>query len=385
MKSLNAGLIGYKFMGKAHANAFRQVNHFFQAPAKIGLRSICGRDESQVSKAMETLGFDSYDTDWKSLVKRDDIDFVDIAAPGNFHMEMAICAAEHKKHVFCEKPLAFNVKDARKMLKAAGDNGIRHQVGFNYRFAPAVRLAKRLIDEGRIGEIYHFRGQYLQDWIVNPDFPLNWRLDKKIAGSGAHGDINAHLIDLARYLVGDFHKVVGMQKTFIKNRPLAEMSAGLTAKGISGRTGEVTVDDASLFLAEFENGATGTFEATRLATGRKNGMSLEINGSRGSIRFAFERMNELQYYSVDDDPHILGFRTIQATDASHEYAPNWWPVGHILGYEHTFVHEFYEFVQCIVGERNCSPDFHDGMKCNQVLDAVDCSITEGQWINVAEI
>ncbi|MFO7612641.1 MAG: Gfo/Idh/MocA family oxidoreductase [Clostridia bacterium] len=383
MQTLNAGLIGYKFMGRAHSNAFRQVNHFFDAKAKIGLKSICGRDEESVSAAAGKFGFESYNTDWKTLIKRDDIDFVDITAPGNMHMEIAMMAAAEKKHVFCEKPLAMNAREAKEMWIAAEAAGIRHQVGFNYRFVPAIRLAKRLIDEGKIGTIYHFRALYLQDWIVDPEFPLVWRLDKKIAGSGANGDINAHIIDLARYLAGDIERVVGLQKTFITKRPIVEMMDGLRATGVdSSIYGDVTVDDATLFLAEFENGALGSFESTRFATGRKNSMSFEINGSKGSIKFEFERMNELLYYNNDDPSYQRGFKLISATESEHEYAGNWWPPGHIIGYEHTFVHEMYEFVQAIAGGSNASPDFKDGYECCRILDAIDISAAEREWVNV---
>ena len=383
MKILNAGLIGYKFMGRAHSNAFRQVNHFFNADALIIPKVLCGRNEKSVSDAAVKFGFETYETDWKALVKRDDIDFVDITAPSNAHMEMALMAADEKKHIFCEKPLAMTAEDAKAMWEAAEKAGVTHQVGFNYRFVPAIQLAKRLIDEGKLGEIYHFRGLYLQDWILDPDFPLVWRLDKTVAGSGAHGDINAHIIDLARFLVGDFKKVMGMQKTFIKERPIVEAMDGLSASGSgSGKKGEVTVDDASIFMTEFINGALGTFEATRFAGGNRNGMSFEINGSRGSIRFDFQQMNELQYYDAADPDYQQGFKTISVTEDVHRYADAWWPPGHIIGYEHTFVHEMYEFVQSISGGKPAMPDFRDGFMCCRVLDAVDTSIKEGQWIDV---
>ena len=383
MKKINAGLIGYKFMGRAHSNAYRQLNHFFDADAYVVPRAICGRKEASVKAACNKFGFETYATDWKAFIRRDDIDFVDITAPSNVHMEMALMAAEEKKHIFCEKPLAMTSDDAKVMWKAAESAGIVHQVGFNYRFVPAVRLAKRLIEEGKLGTIYHFRGLYLQDWIVDPNFPLVWRLDKNVAGSGAHGDINAHIIDLARYLIGDFKKVMGMKKTFIKQRPLVESMDGLSASGSgSGKMGDVTVDDASIFIAEFENDALGTFEATRFATGRRNGMSFEINGSKGSVKFEFERMNELQYYNNDDPSYQQGFKLISVTESEHEFAGSWWPPGHVIGYEHTFVHEMYSFVQSICNKTAASPDFEDGYMCCSVLDAIDNSIKEGQWIDV---
>lgn len=383
MKSINAGLIGYGFMGKAHSNAFRQVNHFFEADAKINLAAICGRNENMVKSSMEKFGFNSYETDYRKLIMREDIDFIDVTAPSNAHMDIVMLATENKKHVFCEKPLGMNRHEAKEMLDSAIRNNVTHQVGFNYRFAPAIRLAKKLIDEGKLGTIYHFRGLYLQDWIVDPDFPLVWRLDKRVCGSGANGDLNAHTIDLARYLVGEIDKVTGMNKTFIKNRPVVEHSTGLKAKSSQpDRTGEVTVDDTTLFLAHFHNGAVGSFEATRFATGRKNGMSFEINGSKGSVRFEFERMNELQYFNNEDDEHVRGFRTIQVTDSFHDYTANWWPVGHVIGYEHTFVHEFFEFTQSVVNHQPAIPDFHDGYMCNVILDCVDLSIKENTWINI---
>ncbi len=381
--TLNIGLVGYKFMGKAHSNAYHKIGMFFEPSAKICMKAICGRDEAWVKKSAEKYGWESYETSWERLVRRDDIDVVDITTPSNFHKEIAIGAAEEGKHVFCEKPLALNLKDAREMLEAVKKHGVKHQIGFNYRFAPAVQLAKKLIDEGKIGEIYHFRGLYLQDWIIDPDFPLVWRLDKKIAGSGSHGDLGAHLIDLARFLVGDFQRVIGMNKTFIKKRPIVDKMEGLSGKAAeNAQMGEVTVDDATLFLAEFKNGALGSFEATRFAAGHKNGMSFEINGSKGSIKFEFERMNELQYYSVDDEEGLQGFRLIQVTEDVHPYAGAWWPAGHVIGYEHTFVHELYEFIESIANDKPTVPDFYDGVKCSQVLEAVDLSIEENSWVEV---
>lgn len=381
--TLNIGLVGYKFMGKAHSNAFRKVGMFFEPSLKVGMKAICGRDEAWVKESAEKFGWEGYETSWKDLIARNDIDAVDITAPSNYHKEIAIAAAKARKHIFCEKPLALNLKDAREMLAAAEEANVKHQIGFNYRFAPAIQLAKKLIDEGKIGTIYHFRALYLQDWIVDPDFPLVWRLDKEVAGSGSHGDLGAHFIDLARFLVGDFDEVIGMSETFIKERPIVEKMTGLSGKAQEGaEMGKVTVDDATLFLARFKNGALGSFEATRFATGHKNGMSFEINGSKGSIRFEFERMNELQYYSVEDEEGLQGFRLIQVTEPVHPYADAWWPPGHVIGYEHTFVHELYEFVEAIAKDKPTSPNFNDGVKCSQILEAVDLSIENRQWIEV---
>lgn len=380
---LNVGLIGYKFMGKAHSNAFQRIGMFFEPSRKIVMKAICGRNESWVRESAQKYGWEGYETSWEKLVRRDDIDMVDITTPSNFHKEIAIAAAENGKHVFCEKPLALNLKDAREMLKAAERNNIKHQIGFNYRFVPAIQLAKKLIDKGKIGKIYHFRGTYLQDFIVDPQFPLVWRLDKEVAGSGSLGDLGAHIIDVARFLVGEFDRVIGINKTFIKERPLVERMTGLSGKAQSDAPmGEVTVDDATIFLAEFKNGALGSIEATRFANGHKNAMSFEINGSKGSIKFEFERMNELQYFSSEDEEGVQGFRLIQATEGIHPYMQAWWPAGHVIGYEHTFVHELYEFTEAIAKDRHPEPDFNDGVKCSQVLEAVDLSIEERQWVEV---
>lgn len=387
MKSkINVGLIGYKFMGKAHSNAMQRLAMFCDPSAEVCLKAICGRDEEWVKDSAKKFGWQGYETDWRKLIQRSDIDAIDITAPSNFHKDIAIQAAKAGKHVFCEKPLALNLADAREMLKAAEENKIKHQIGFNYRFAPAVQLAKKLIDSGKIGKIFHFRGLYLQDWIIDPEFPLVWRLDKDVAGSGSHGDLGAHLIDVARFLVGDFDKVIGMSKTFVKERPIVEKMIGLSGKAQSDAPrGTVTVDDATLFLAEFKNGALGSIEATRFALGHKNAMSFEINGEKGSLKFEFERMNELMYCSSDDAAGTSGFRTIQVTEGDHPYAGFWWPAGHVIGYEHTFVHELYEFFEAIAKDKATTPDFSDGVKCSQVLEAVDKSIDISQWVKVDDL
>ncbi len=386
MRTLNVGMVGYKFMGKAHSNALQRLGMFFDPGVKVHLKALCGRDAEWVRKAADQFGFEEIETDWEKLVTRSDIDLIDITAPSNVHKQIAIAAAKNGKHIFCEKPLALSVGDAREILAAAQAAGVKHQIGFNYRFAPAILLAKQLIDGGKIGTIRHFRAKYLQDWIIDPMFPLVWRLDKSVAGSGSHGDLGAHLIDLAHFLVGDMDRVIGMSRTFVKERPEVGVMQGLTASSSdSAEMKPVTVDDATLFLTEFENGALGSFEATRFAAGHKNDMSFEINGDKGSIRFEFERMNELQYYDAADDTSVCGFRTIQASEGCHPYMSAWWPVGHVIGYEQTFVHEFFEFTKSIAGGTATAPDFTDGVKCCQVLDAVDKSITEERWIKVSSI
>lgn len=385
-KKINVGLVGYKFMGKAHSNAYSDVAMFFDMDAEPVMKAICGRDAEGVKAAAEKFGWEGYETDWKELVKRDDIDLVDITAPSNFHKEITLGAIENGKDVFCEKPLALNLADAREMLQAADEAGVKHMINFNYRAVPAVALAKKMIDDGLLGKIYHFRGVYLQDWIIDPEFPIVWRLDASVAGSGSHGDLNAHMIDTARYLVGDFESVVGMEETFIKKRPLTATgtTGGLRAEASDGM-GEVTVDDATLFMARFANGAVATFEATRFAAGRKNHNRFEINGSKGSVVFNQERMNELEYYNCDDPEGLQGFRTIQTTDPSHPYMEAWWPPAHIIGYEHTFIHQVRNMMQAIANDKMPSPSFVDGVKCQEVLDAVSKSINEKRWVEISEM
>ncbi|MCL2664597.1 MAG: Gfo/Idh/MocA family oxidoreductase [Defluviitaleaceae bacterium] len=385
-KKIGVGLIGYKFMGKAHSNAWRKAGMFFDAPADVHMQAICGRDEDWLKQSAQKYGWNGYETSWQKLIGREDIHAIDITAPSDMHMEIAVAAAEAGKHVICEKPMALNVADARKMLAAADKSGVKHQIGFNYRFAPAVLLAKELIDKGKIGKVFHFRGQYLQDFIIDPLFPRIWRLDKSVAGSGSHGDLSAHVIDLARFLVGEFKTVTGMSKTFIKERPLVERMEGLSATaGTDVEMAPVTVDDATLFLTEFECGALGVFEATRFAAGHKNALRFEINGSLGSIIFELERLNELQFFSREDDANAQGFRSIMVTEATHPYISAWWPPGHIIGYEHTFVHEILSFITSIANDSRALPDFNDGVKCSQILEAVDVSIENGGWVNVGDI
>jgi predicted dehydrogenase len=388
-QEVNVGLIGYSFMGKAHSHAFKDMSFFFpEAAAYPVMKAICGRNEANVSDAAKTFGWQGYETDWKTLIGRDDIDLIDVSTPGDSHCEIAIAAAEAGKHVFCEKPLANNLAEARAMADAVRKAGVKSMVAYNYRRVPAIALAKKLIDEGRIGDIYHWRAVYLQDWIMDPNFPLVWRLQKEKAGSGPHGDLNAHIIDLARYLVGDISEVSGMQETFIKERPIVEeIDAALGAStGGSTKMGPVTVDDTTLFLARFENGAVGTFEATRFAGGRRNGNRFEINGSKGSIAFNLEKMNELQYYNREDEDHIQGFREIIVNEGSHPYMDHWWPPGHIIGWEHTFIHEVYDLLQAIAGaDNNLHPDFDEGVKDQAVLEAVSISAENKSWIKVSDL
>ncbi len=373
---IGVGLVGYKFMGRAHSNAYRQVGRFFDLKLSPRMRAVCGRDEAGVREAAATLGWEGYETDYRRLLERDDVGLVDVVTPGNTHHEIAIAALEAGKHVLCEKPLANTLEEASEMLDAARRAGTTNMVSFNYRRAPAVQLAKKLVEEGRLGEIRHWRAVYLQDWILDPEFPLAWRLRKELAGSGALGDIGAHIIDLAHFLVGQIEEVVGTTETFIRERPLEDASGG-------ARTGEVTVDDAAAFLARFENGAMGTFEATRLAPGRRNHNSFEINGSNGSLVFDLERMNELQVYFEDDPQETKGFRTVMVTEPDHPYIGAWWPPGHIIGYEHTFVHTVKDLMDGIAAGESPPPTFEDGYRCQTVLDAVERSAQSGTWTQPA--
>ena len=373
---IGVGLVGYKFMGRAHSNAYRQVGRFFDLERSPRMRAICGRDEEGVREAAASLGWEGYETDYHSLLERDDIDLVDVATPGNTHHEIAIAALESGKHVLCEKPLANTLGEAREMVDAARPSGTINMVCFNYRRAPAVQLARKLIEEGRLGELRHWRAVYLQDFILDPELPLIWRFRKEVAGSGALGDLGAHLVDLAHFLVGPIEKVVGTAETFIKKRPLGDSGAG---------RGEVTVDDATAFLARFENGVIGTFEATRLAPGRKNHNSFEINGSNGSLVFDLERMNELLVYFADDPAEASGFRTVMVTEPDHPYAEAWWPPGHIIGYEHTFVHTVKDLLDGIAAGKSPHPTFEDGYRCQAVLDAVERSLQSGTWTEPVRI
>lgn len=385
-KKIRIGMIGYQFMGKAHSHAYRDLPFYFEdAPLIPELKVIAGRNEEAVKQAQETMGWESYETDWRKVVERDDIDVIDIVTPNHTHAEIAIAAAEAGKHIMTEKPLALTVDEAKRMLEAVKKNGVKHMVCHNYRYAPAVQFAKKLIDEGRIGRIYHFRANYLQDFIMDPNFPLVWRLKKEVSGSGALGDIGAHSLDLARFLVGEIEEVSAMMDTFIKERPIGEMTGGLSAKGDAQKMGEVTVDDAVAILARFENGAMGTFEATRFAGGNRNKNKFEINGEKGSIRWDMENMNNLELYLAEDRDGEQGFRLIHCTDEAHPYAANYWPSGHIIGYEHTFINLVDEFFRGIAEDYQPTPNFEDGVKNQIILDAVERSAEEKRWVAIEKI
>jgi predicted dehydrogenase len=375
-RPLGVAMIGYAFMGAAHSQAWRNAHRFFDLPARPAMNVISGRRESATADAAAKLGWRAWTTDWRAVLTRDDIDVVDICTPGDTHAEIALAALEAGKHVLCEKPLANTVAEAEKMATAASSaeqHGVLSMVGFNYRRTPALALARKLVADGRLGTIRHIRAQYLQDWIVDPAFPLVWRLQKNKAGSGALGDIGAHIIDLSQFLSGQrLTQVAGHLTRFVERRPLPGASSGLSAsRGVE--TGEVTVDDAAVFFARTEGDALATYEATRFATGRKNGMRIELNGSAGSLAFDFEAMNELHVYDNTVPAADAGFRRILVTEPDHPYTGAWWPPGHGLGYEHTFVHEIADFVRAVCSGTPPTPSFADGLQVQQVLDAVERS------------
>jgi predicted dehydrogenase len=372
MRDINVAIIGTQFMGKAHSNAYLKVHHFFDVPAKPVMSVACGVNPDRLRQFAQQFGWRNTETDWKKVIKRDDVDLVDISTPNDSHEPIAVAAAKAGKHLLCEKPIARNATEAKRMYEAAATAGVTHMMIFNYRFVPALRLAKQMIEAGKLGKIYHFNAVYYQDWLVDPQFPMTWRHDAKASGSGAHGDMNAHIVDLARFLIGEFESVNGLEKNFIKHRPYADGNG----------MGEVTTDDSTSFFAHFQNGALGNFQGTRFATGRKNYLRLEIFGSEGAIGFNLERLNELEYYSRADEALYQGFRTISVTENAHPYLKAWWPQGHIIGWEHTFVHEVKELMEGIANKTPVMPDFLDGLKCQIVLDAVSNSVKKGKWTKV---
>ena len=374
-RTLVVGLVGYSFMGRAHSNAWRQAPRFFDLPAHVRMKTICGRDRAAVQAAAMRLGWEHATTEWREIMTDPEVDIVDIATPNDTHREIALAAAQAGKAILCEKPLAMNVAQAEEMLHAARKARVVHMVCHNYRRIPAIALAKEMIDRGELGErIYHFRARYAQDWIADPAFPLVWRLQAKHAGSGAHGDINAHIIDLGRYLVGELREVCAAMETFIKERPLTR----------GGRKrGQVTVDDAVTTLGRFRNGALANLEATRFAHGRKNSITLEINGSAGSLAFDFEEMNRLRYYDAREPEARRGFRDILVTEAAHPFIENWWPPGHVIGYEHTFVHTIADFVRAVISGKSVQPTFEDGLHNQRVLEVITRSAKTRGWVTVS--
>ncbi|MEV0485414.1 Gfo/Idh/MocA family oxidoreductase [Streptomyces sp. NPDC050508] len=380
-------MIGHSFMGAVHSQAWRTAPRVFDLPFDVDMTVVCGRDPKGAARAAERLGWGGWSADWQEVVGRDDVDVVDICTPGDSHADIAIAALAAGKHVLCEKPLANTAEEAERMADAAqvaAVAGVRSMVGFNYRRVPALAHATRLIAEGRIGEVRHVRAQYLQDWIVDPEFPLVWRLRKERAGSGALGDLGSHVIDLLQHMTGEWLTgVSATQATFVTERPLPTESGGLSARAGEQR-GQVTVDDATAFTGRLEGGALVVVEATRFATGRKNAMRIEVNGSRGSIAFDFESMNELLLYDADAPETEAGFRRILVTEPAHPYLGAWWPPGHGLGYEHAFVHQVHDFVTAVADDgSDPRPSFADGLQVQYVMRAVERSAADSsRWTSV---
>ncbi|MGW1756346.1 Gfo/Idh/MocA family protein [Streptomyces mirabilis] len=375
---LGIGMVGYAFMGAVHSQGWRTAGRVFDLSSEPHLTAVCGRNRQAARAAADKLGWASVETDWRDLIKRDDIDLVDICTPGESHAEIAIAALDAGKHVLCEKPLANTVEEAEAMVAAAARNpGRIAMVGFNYRRTPALSLAQAMIGAGRLGALRHIRLTYLQDWLVDPDFPLTWRLTRETAGSGALGDLGSHIVDLAQFLVGEpLAGVTALTTTFVPERPvLASASAGLTTSTGVDR-GQVTVDDAALFTGRFPCGALASFEATRFAHGRKNALRLEVNGEGGSLFFDLERLNELHFYDGTAPAAEAGFRRILVTEPDHPYLTAWWPPGHGLGYEHTFVHQARDLVQAVADGTRPSPSFADGLQVQRVLAAVEDSASK---------
>jgi predicted dehydrogenase len=382
-KQLNVGLIGYGFMGKAHSNAYRKVNQFFDVEHRPVLKAVCGRDAERVGAFAANWGYESVEGDWRKLVARDDIDMIDICAPNSVHRDIAVAAAERGKMVLCEKPLAMNNAEAEEMTRAVEQAGVANMVWFNYRRVPAISLAKQLCDEERIGRPFHYRATYLQDWTISPDVPQGgaalWRLDAGVAGSGVTGDLLAHSIDTAMWLNGPIARVTARTETFIKERTHAE----------SGQVEPVTIDDACMFLADFANGSLGTFESTRYARGRKNYNTFELNGESGSVFFDLEDPQYLQFFEYAQkqsgkkvEDHLTGWRKIHVTNSEHPYMDRWWVPGCTIGYEHTFINALADFLKGIETDEPAQPDFRCALQTQRVCDAVLESARSGQWVGI---
>jgi predicted dehydrogenase len=370
-KKINVGLLGHGFMGKAHSNALKDISSFFDMDVEPVMKVISGVGPG-LPEFAEKFGWQNYDPDWENVVNDPEIDVIDIATPGYLHKDMAIAAAKNGKHIFCEKPISASLEEAKEMYGAVKKAGVKNIVDFNYRCVPAVRLAKRIIDEGKLGRIYSFKGFYLQDWGFPEDAPLAWRMEKQYVGPGP-AEAGSHAVDMARYLVGEFAEVAAAMEIFVKERSLP---------GQKEVKKEVTSDDTYVFISRFKNGALGVFESSRMAAGRKNALSFEINGSKGSLKFELERLNELDVFFNDDPDYLQGFRNIIVTQLSHEYIKNWWPSGHIIGWEHLFIHQYYEFFKAISEDYLPSPNFYDGMKTQEIIEALARADSEKRWISI---
>lgn len=371
-KKLNIGLIGYRFMGRAHSAALRTMPLFFDPGAEPVLKVVCGlRDE--VAEFAKKFGWQSYVHHWDEVVGDPEVDIVAIASPGHTHADIAVAAAAGGKHIFCEKPLGLTFEEARLMHDAARQGKVKHMVNFNYRRVPAVQLAHDLIREGRLGRIYHFKASFQQDWAADPAVPYLWRFDHRQAGFGSMADKGSHIIDLARFLVGEIHSVAGMSEIFIKERaPLEHTST----------RHRVTTDDAAIFIAGFDCGAMGTFQTSRITAGCKGALQFEVGGSKGCLRFNLERLNELEACFSGEEKTIQGFRNILVTEPGHRYMDRWWPPGHIIGWEQVLCHQYYEFIKAIVEDYPAQPGFHDGMINQQIIEAVNRAAVEKTWVAV---
>lgn len=383
-ETLRIAMIGHGFMGAAHSQGWRVAPRFFDLPLDPEMTVVVGRNQATVEASARKWGWAETATDWREVIARDDIDVVDIVTPGDTHAEIAIAALEAGKHVLCEKPLANTVAEAELMAAAAAgaaERGIRSMVGFTYRRVPATTFARDLVAAGRIGEIRQVRAEYLQDWLMDAEAPLTWRMKKELAGSGALGDIGAHAIDLTEYITGQkVTTVSGIIETIVSERPLLGEGVGLSGTASTER-GAVTVDDIALFTGRLESGALASFEATRFRTGRKNALRIEISGSKGAIAFDLERLNELEFYDATLPETGLGFQRILVTEHDHPYLAPWWPTGHMLGYEHGFSHQVYDFVTAIGEGTQPRPSFDDGLHVQRVLDAVERSSESGSaWV-----
>jgi predicted dehydrogenase len=378
LKPLNIGLIGYGFMGRTHSNAYCQVNHFFDLQHRPVLKAVCGRDAGQVKAFADKWGYESSETDWRKLVERKDIDVIDICTPNNTHAEIAIAAAQNGKMILCEKPLAMNGAEGDKMIAAVEKAKVPNMVWYNYRRVPAVTFAKQLIDEGKLGRIFHYRAKFLQDWTINPDLPQGgtglWRLDIAAAGSGVSGDLLAHCLDTAIWLNGGVASVTAMTETFVKERK----------HNLTGKVEKVGIDDACAFLARFSNGSLATFESTRYARGHKALYTFEINGEHASIAWDLHDLHRLQYFDHKDAGPLRGWRSIHVTDGDHPYMAHWWVPGLQIGYEHTFVHQVYDFLKGVETGKPAQPDFREAQRTGRILDAVLQSAKDGKWVNVAQ-
>ena len=377
MKKLNIGLIGYGFMGRAHSNAYLKVNRFFDLEYQPVLKAVCARSADKVKAFADNWGWESVETDWRKLVERDDIDAIDIGSPNNTHRDIVLAAAKAGKMILCEKPLAMNAAEGLEMTEAVEKAGVPNMVWFNYRRVPAITLAKQFMDEGRLGRVFHYRAKYLQDWTISPDLPQGgaalWRLDADVAGSGVTGDLLAHSIDTAIWLIGGVDKVCAMTETFIKERALQDDP---------GTVKSVTIDDACAFLARFKNGALATFESTRYARGRKNQNTFEVNGELGSLYFDLEDAHQLQYFDHRNDSQSRGWRTILVTDSDHPYMGHWWVPGCVIGYEHTFINALADFLGGLASGVPVRPNFRDALETQYVCDAVLDSAKTETWKTV---